>query len=330
MNSKGRIGVIGASGYIGNNVCRVLLEKGYSVKALIHITSNSLERLDVEKMRGDVLDPLSLKKFLSDVDIVFNTAGKISITGDRDGSVRAVNVIGTKNVVEAALSCGIQRLIHFSSIHALDQTSSAELDETRPLVGEGGLQHDVSKSDGEKEVLKGISQGLNAIILNPTAVIGPNDFSPSLMGQGLLALYNRKLPALVSGGFDWVDVRDVAKAAVTTMEKGEMGEKYLLSGMWKTVKELAQLVQEVTGKPAPKFTSPHWLARMGIPIARAYSFITNTPTLYTGETLEVLLRCNRNISCSKAKRVLAFYPRPLSETLKDTFDLFKQIGMIND
>lgn len=323
-----KVAVIGASGYIGNNVCRALLQQGYEVKALIHITSNSLERLDLEKIRGDILDPSSLKKFLDGVDIAIHAAGKISIAGDPDGTVREVNVVGTKNVVEAALSCGVQRLLHFSSIHALDQTSTAELDETRPLVGEGGLQHDLSKSDAEKEVLKGISQGLDAVILNPTAAIGPNDFRPSLLGQGLIALYNRKVPALVSGGFDWVDVRDVARAAILAIEKGKNGERYLLSGMWKTVRELALLVQEITGKTAPKFTSPHWLARMGIPIARAYSFITNTPALYTGETLEVLLRCNRNISCSKAKRELAFHPRPLIETLKDTFDWFKQTGQI--
>lgn len=323
-----KIAVIGASGYIGNNVCRALLQQGYSVKALIHVTSNSLERLDVEKVRGDILDPFSLKKFLEGADVVINAAGKISIAGDPDGSVRQINVKGTKNLVEAALACGIQRLIHFSSIHALDQAPHLELDETRSLVSEGGLQHDLSKSDAEKEVLKGISQGLDAIILNPTAAIGPNDFNPSLMGKGLIALYNRKVPALVSGGFDFVDVRDVAKAAIIAIEKGKSGDRYLLSGMWKTVRELAQLVQELTGKTAPKFTSPHWLARMGVPIARAYSFITNTPTLYTGETLEVLLRCNRNISCSKAKRELAFYPRPLIETLKDTFDWFKQSGLI--
>jgi dihydroflavonol-4-reductase len=266
---------------------------------------------------------------LEDVDVVFHAAGKISISGDPDGSVRETNVTGTKNVVEATLASGVQRLIFFSSIHALEQSPTEELDESREFVGDGGFIHDYTKSDAEKEVLKGVSQGLDAVILNPTVVIGPYDFSPSLMGHGLIALYNRKLPALVKGGCDWVDIRDVVKAAVTAMEKGRTGERYLLSGMWKTVRELAQLVQETTGKMPPKFTSPPWLARIGVPIARAYSLITNTPTLYTGETLEVLLRCNRNISCSKAKRELGFYPRPLVETLKDTFDWFRQTGLID-
>lgn len=325
---KKKVAVIGASGYIGNNVCRALLEQGHHVKAMVHITSNSLERFDIEKVRGDILDPSSLTRFLEGVDIVFHAAGKISISGDPDGSVRRTNVIGTKNVVEATLSSGAKRLIFFSSIHALEQNPNAELDESRDFVGDRGFVHDYAKSDAEKEVLKGIAKGLDAVILSPTAAIGPYDFSPSLMGHGLIALYNRKLPALVRGGCDWVDVRDVVKAAVTAMDKGKSGERYLLSGMWKTVRELAQLVHETTGKSPPKFTSPSWLARIGVPIAKAYSLITNTPTLYTGETLEVLLRCNRNISCSKAKRELAFYPRPLVETLADTFEWFKKTGLI--
>lgn len=324
-----KVVVVGASGHIGNNVCRALLQKGYSVRALVHIHSNPLERLDVEKVRGDVLDLASLRKCFTEADIVFNAAGKISIDGDPDGSVHRVNVEGTKNVVEACLTTGIQRLVHFSSIHAMQQQpSNIELDETRPLVEEGGFRHDQSKSDADREILKGLAQGLDAVFITPTAVLGPYDFKPSLMGQGIIALYNRKVPALVTGGFDWVDVRDVAKASIVALEKGKAGDRFLLSGMWKTVKELAQLVQEISGKPAPKFTSPRWLAKMGAPFAKAYSVITNTPTLYTAETLEVLTRCNRNITYSKAKRELAFHPRPLVETLKDTFEWFQQTGMI--
>lgn len=323
-----QIAVIGASGLIGNNLCRALLEKGFNVKALVHVHSNALERLELEKARGDILEISSLRKFLEGCDVVFHAAGKISIDGDKDGTVRMINVTGTKNVIEACLSTGVQRLVYFSSIHALQQQPEEELDETRPLVGNEGLLHDVAKSDAEKEVQKGIAQGLDAIILNPTAAIGPYDFQPSLLGQGLLALYNRKIPTLIDGGFDWVDVRDIAKSAIAAMEKGRSGDRYVISGMWKTVKELALLVQEITGKPAPKFTSPKWLAKMGIPLAKAYSFITHTPMLYTQETLEVLLRCNRNISSLKARRELGFYPRPLAETLKDTFDWHKKVGAI--
>lgn len=323
------VAVIGASGLIGNNLCRALLKKGYKVKALIHEHSASLDGLDVEKQEGDVLDPEMLRNFLSGANVVFHAAGKISIDGDKDGMVRAVNVVGTKNVVEACLSTGAERLIYFSSIHAVEQKPEGPLDESRPLVESGGLEHDIAKSDAEREVMKGIAQGLDTIILIPTAAIGPYDFQPSLMGQGLLALYHKRLPTLVDGGFDWVDVRDIAKAAIAAMERGEPGERYVISGMWKTVKDLAFLVEEATGVQPPKFTSPNWLAKMGVPLVKAMSKLTHTPMLYTNETLEVLLRCNRNISSLKARRKLGFYPRPLSETIKDTFEWYKENGTIS-
>lgn len=323
-----KIAVIGASGLIGNNLCRALLEKGYTVKALIHQQSESLEGLNLERMAGDIMDPQGLHQFLEGCDIVFHAAGKISIDGDKDGSVHAINVIGTKNVVEACLATGVQKLIYFSSIHAVEQHPEGPLDESRPLVERSHLQHDLAKSDAEREVMKGIAQGLDCVIIIPTAAIGPYDFQPSLLGQGLIALYNRSLPSLVNGGFDWVDVRDIAKAAIAAMERGKAGERYVISGMWKTVKDLAYLVEEATGVTPPKFTSPQWLAKMGVPLVKAVSKITHTPLLYTYETLEVLVRCNRNISSLKARRELGFYPRPLSETLKDTFEWYKNSGII--
>jgi dihydroflavonol-4-reductase len=322
------VAVIGASGHIGNNLCRALLEKGYRVKALIHQNADSLDGLDLIKETGDILDPQGLRDFLTGCEVVFHAAGKISIDGDKDGMVHAVNVIGTKNIVEACLASGVHKLIYFSSIHAIEQLPEGPLDESRPLVESSHLLHDQAKSDAEREVMKGIAQGLETVIIIPTAAIGPYDFQPSLLGQGLLALYNRKLPSLVDGGFDWVDVRDIAKAAIAGMERGNAGERYVISGMWKTVKDLAYLVEEATGVLPPKFTSPQWLAKMGVPLVKVVSRLTHAPLLYTYETLEVLVRCNRNISSLKARRELGFYPRPLSETLKDTFEWFKQSGVI--
>lgn len=322
------VGVIGASGHIGNNLCRALIEKGYKVKALVHQHSSSLDGLDLVQEKGDILDPQALREFLTGCQVAFHAAGKISIDGDKDGMVHTVNVIGTKNIVEACLASGVHKLIYFSSIHAVEQLPEGPLDESRPLVEHSHLIHDQAKSDAEREVMKGIAQGLDTVVIIPTAAIGPNDFQPSLMGQGLIALYNRTLPSLVDGGFDWVDVRDIAKAAIAAMERGKSGERYVISGMWKTVKDLAYLVEEATGVLPPKFTSPQWLAKMGVPLVKAVSKITHIPRLYTYETLEVLVRCNRNISSLKARRELGFYPRPLSETLKDTFEWFKQTGAI--
>jgi len=320
------VAVIGASGLIGNNLCRALLKKVYRVKALVHKTTASLADLSLEKEQGDILDPVGLSRFLTDCHTVFHAAGKISIDGDKDGSVHAVNVVGTKNIVEACLATNVQKLIYFSSIHAMEQQPEGLLDESRPLVTTSSLQHDQAKSDAQREVIKGSAQGLDTLILIPTAAIGPYDFQPSLLGQGLMALYHKRVPTLIDGGFNWVDVRDIAKAAIAAMERGEPGQQYLISGTWTTVKTLASLVQEVTGVQPPKFTSPYWLARMGLPVAKAVSRLTHAPLLYTNETLQVLIRCNRNISSLKARRELGFHPRPLTDTLRDTFAWHQLVG----
>src|SRR5207237_8277691 len=154
------------------------------------------------------------------------------------------------------------RLCHFSSIHALSpEPRNGTVDEARPLAEKSWLPDDRSKAGGEREIKKGVERGLDAVTVNPTAVLGPHDYRPSPLGSVLLDLYRRKLPGLVDGGFDWVDVRDVVAGALAAAEKGRTGERYLLGGARRTVLELAREVEKVTGARPPRFVSPMWLAR---------------------------------------------------------------------
>jgi dihydroflavonol-4-reductase len=288
-----------------------------------------LAGLDVEKARGDVLQPETLREAFAGADVVFHLAARISIEGDPDGQVRAINVEGTRNVVEACLGVGVQRLIHFSSFHAFEQAPfDEELTEDRPPVSESAFPYDRSKVEGEREVLAGIERGLPAVILNPTAIMGPQDHGPSLMGEALLDLYGGKLPALVPGGSDWVDVRDVAAAAVASVELGRSGERYLLSGCWTTVAELAALVEKIAGAKAPRVTTPLWLARAGVPVMRLFSRVSGARPLYTHESLDRLVRSSRKVSHAKASRELGFEPRPLETTLDDTYHWFRSVGRL--
>lgn len=324
-----KIAVTGASGYFGNNLCRALIAENYDVRVLIHKNTQALEGLPLTKLHGDILDLSSLKSFFSGVDIVFHLAAKISINGDPDGSVMQTNVEGTRNVVQACLACGVKRLIHVSSIHALEQEPlDVEVDESRPFIGVEGFLHDRSKSLAEREVMKGIEKGLDAVILNPTSLIGPFDYAPSLMGNVLINLYQQRLPSLVQGGFNWVDVRDVVQSALNAIKRGKKGERYLLAGHWKTVKEISEAAAQITGKPAPKFTFPIWFTRACLPLARAYSRLRGIPLFYTEESLDILLRANRNINSSKAQEELGHSPRPLEETLADAYASFRQRGVI--
>jgi dihydroflavonol-4-reductase len=323
------VAITGAGGHVGNNLCRVLLDQGATVKALCHQDVRALENLPLSLVYGNVLDPDSLMGCFQGAEVVYHLASVISIDGDARGKVREVNEQGARFVVEACLKCGVERLVHFSSIHALKQTPLEQpLDETRSLVDKTGSIYDQSKAEAERIVLEGVQNGLDAIIVSPTAIIGPHDYKPSLMGRGLLALYRGSLPALVPGGFNWVDVRDVVRGAIQACQRGETGERYLLSGTWASVRQIAEKVEAISGNPRPKFISPLWLTRLGLPFIRTYASINGTRALYTAESLNALEGANRNVSYEKAAMHLNYHPRSLQETLEDTFQWFHQADML--
>ena len=262
-------------------------------------------------------------------EVVYHLAAHISIFRDEWPLLESVNVIGTRNVVEACLRCGVRRLVHFSSIHAVTGASvDIPVDESNPLVESRRYPpYDRSKAAAEKEVYKGIEKGLDAIIISPTAIIGPYDYRPSHFGEALLRLANGRLPALVSGGFDWVDVRDVIEGAMRAEERAPTGAKYLLSGHWVSLRDLARLVEQITGVPAPGFVCPMWLARIGAPFISAFDRLAGRRPLYTSASLQAL-RDNRNISHQKATRELDYHPRPFRETLIDTLSWFEETGQL--
>ncbi len=221
-----RVVVTGASGHLGASLVRLLLERGDRVRVLVHRNARAFEGLDVEVARGDLLRADSLSDAFAGMKVVYHLAGVVSILGDAGGAVPAVNVAGTANAAEAALACGA-RMVHCSSVHAFDLAAgTGPLDETAPRVPAGSRRHtayDLSKADGERRVREVIGRGLGAVIVHPTAIIGPWDFEPSRMGRFFIRWWKGTLPALVHGAFDFVDTRDVAGGLVAAAERGRQG-----------------------------------------------------------------------------------------------------------
>jgi len=322
--------VTGASGHVGANLARALLARGRPVRALIHKDRRATEGLRAETIRGDICDLESLCQAFDGAGVVYHLAAGISISTGEWPLVESVNITGTRNVVEACLRCGVRRLVHFSSIHALVQEPlDIPVDESRPLVASPGCPpYDRSKAAGEREVRRGIERGLDAVIINPTAIIGPYDYQPSYLGKALLNLAAGKMAGLVNGGFDWVDVRDVVEGAMQAEERAPTGAKYLLSGNWASLRELSGLIAGITGVPAPGFVCPMWLARIGAPVVTAFGHLTGRQPLYTTVSIRAL-ESNRNISHDRATRELGYQPRPLQETLIDTLHWFVETGRLN-
>ncbi len=325
-----KVAITGASGHIGSCLTRELIKRGDKVKVLVHNTNSSLQDLDAEIVKGDLLNKESLEKLCSDTDVVFHLAAKIAIDKSERDLVYKTNVEGTQNLIDICISKKIKKFIHYSSIHAFDPHPLDEvLDETRDFIGKTKLVYEKSKAEGERLVLDSVSKGLNALVINPTAVVGPYDFKGSYLGQALIKIYQNKLPMLVPGGYDWVDVRDIVEGSISAISKGRIGEKYILSGHYLSLKELSLLIGKVSNKRTPRFIAPLFLAKIGLPFIKLYSIITKDHPLYTGESLHILKNSNKFISNEKAQKELGYKPRDLYGTLNEAFDWYKQNGFIN-
>jgi dihydroflavonol-4-reductase len=322
-----RIAITGAAGHIGNNLVRALNARGERPRVVVHEDARALEGLDVERVSGDLMNPESLTAAFAGCERVFHLAAKISIDPREDSLLASINVKGPENVAAACLAAKVKRLVHFSSIHALSsQPPHLEIDETRePTSADYPVAYDRSKAAGEAAIRAAIARGLDAVIVNPTGVIGPFDYRPSPMGEVFLDLYHRRLPGIVEGGFNWVDVRDVVSAALAAADRGRSGERYLLSGHWMSVREVAALAAEVTGVRAPRIVSPMWLARASAPLATAFARMSGRRPLFTSASLHAL-RNHRLISHAKATRELGHQPRPLRDTITDIYAWFREAG----
>ena len=332
----GKVLVTGASGLVGGNLVRSLLAQGREVRTLVHTDRQALHGLDVETVSGDIRNPETLERAMLGVEVVYHLAGSISLSMDSWADVEAVNRLGTQHVVTACLQSGVRRLVYFSSISALRQEPFDQpVDENRPLVDESQSvnmvnaipPYDRSKAQAEREVLAGIARGLDAIILQPTAMLGPYDFKPSYLGQALILLARGRIPALVQGGFDWVDVRDVAAGALQAEQTAPRGSRYLLGGSWYSLRKVAALVASEVGRAAPLFAVPIWLADTFAPLMLLLARFNGSAPIYTQVTLRAL-RGNPHVSHARAARDLGYVPRPLAETVHDALAWFSDHGCL--
>ena len=318
-----KIAVTGASGHVGSNLCRILINQGHQVKALAHKDNKGLEGLNLELVKGDVLSLKDLSELCSGCEIIFHLAACISIH-KYDPVCMKINVESLRNLIKAAKSTGIKKIIHFSSIHAFQQEPFyKDLNETRELSVDSRYSYDRSKALGQRFMMEASSANPGIVVLNPTAIIGPNDFKPSLLGNALIRFYKGQNPALISGGFNWVDVRDVCDAAVNAIEYGVPGECYLLGGSWQSLKTLSREIELAGGHKAPWLELPLWVAKPGIPFINLQALISRKTPLYTNVSLDTLKNSHRNISSNKAMSVLGFKSRPFSETISDTLAWFR-------
>jgi dihydroflavonol-4-reductase len=315
--------VTGATGHLGNVLVRHLRAQNIPVKAVVRPDSpqTSLEGVECERVNGDVREPDSLRRAFEGADVVFHLAGLISITAGQQARLQQTNVEGTRNVVEACVAAKVRRLVYYSSVHALTEPpGGGTLDENAgfdPALAYG--PYGKSKAAASRLVQDAARAGqIDAVLVLPVGCLGPFDFQQSEAGQLVGLTGSRRAPIIIAGGYDWVDVRDVAIGALLAAEKARTGEAYLLSSGPLSNVELCAVVAKAAGVRAPLYALPLWLARVLSYGGLAWERVTGRRALLTPYAVHTIAK-DFAISNEKAKRELSFSPRPLEETLRDAW-----------
>jgi dihydroflavonol-4-reductase len=317
-HSAGLVVVTGGSGYVGTNLVRTLRHTGHPVR-VVDLRPPPDDDPGVAWVRADVRDGEAMRAAVDGAERVYHLAAVISLVGGKRGRVASVNVNGVRAVGEAARGAGV-RMVHCSSVHAFDLTRATgdPIDESHPRATDRRLPvYDRSKAAGEAALRELVADGLDAVVVNPTGILGPRDDGPSRIGAGIRALWRRRLPMIVDGGFDWVDVRDVVAAMLGAFDRGRTGESYLVPGHRLSAPDLIRLAAEVGGVSAPR-ALPLGLLRPIAPLATLAGRVHDGPLLPTRDALHALVTFPR-INGAKAARELGHRPRPTAETLHDLY-----------
>jgi len=318
--------VTGGTGFIGANVVRALLEKGFEVRALVRPSSDrrNLEGLDIELAFGDVRDFSSVKRAMEGCELVFHVAALYSFWVRPKSLIYEVNVDGTRNVLQAALELGVERVVYTSSVAALGLREDGQPADEKTPVNPRKIIGDYKKSKylAQEVALEFARRGLPVVIVNPTFPVGPYDVKPTPTGQVIRDFLAGRLPAYMDTGMNVVAVEDVALGHLLAAERGRVGEKYILGGENLTMRELLDLLSMITGLPAPRIRLPYYpilaLSYLNAGICR----LTGGTPRMTPETVR-MSRHYMFFSPRKAVEELGLPQTPAEEALRRAVDWFR-------
>ena len=317
--------VTGASGHLGQNLVRRLMAQKSHVRALVLPNDPFASHLPagVELCTGNVCDRDSLIPFFTVPEgtdlIVIHAAGIITISAQEDPKVRAVNVGGTRNIIELCKKFGVKKLVYVSSVHAIPELPKShvmhEITEFDPEKVSG--LYAKTKAEATALVLQAAKEGLNASVCHPSGMLGPYDYQHGHLTELVFEDMRGRLPACVRGGYDFVDVRDVADAIVTCCEKGRSGVCYLLSGRYVSIPALLRITHQLRGSRFIPPAVPFKLVKAFAPVSEAISRAMHRKPLFTAYSMETL-QANALFTHRRAADELGFSPRPIEATLQDT------------
>lgn len=335
--------VTGANGHLGNTIIRMLLKTPVEIRGLVFTGEGSRAGSSLENVK-DLLSAkdaaATLKYYAGDVRktdtmrplferapdqalYVIHAAGIVDISEHVSPLLYDTNVNGAKNVIALCKEYGAARLTYVSSVHAIPEGERlsviAEVDRFSPDYVVGGYAK--TKAEASQAVLDAAHGGLNAVIVHPSGILGPFDHSGNHLVQMVTDYLQGRLPACVKGGYDFVDVRDVAAGCLAAQGKGKSGECYILSNRHYELKDVLEMVARIAQlRRLPVL--PMWLARAAAPLMQAVARRQHKRPLYTAYSLHTV-QSNDRFSHDKATAELGYRPRDLRETMRDTVLYFR-------
>lgn len=322
--------VTGAAGFLGSHVARQLVERGETVRVLLRPSSSNraISDLPLEYVTGDLRDAASLERALAGVERVFHVAADYRLWARKSREIYDSNVGGTKNILEAAKRAGVKQFIYTSTVATIavdrpehpTEATNASLEE---MVG----HYKRSKWLAEREVLEAARQGFPAIVCMPTTPVGPGDWKPTPTGKIIVDFLNGKMPGYVETGLNFVGVEECAAGHLLASEKGKVGERYLLGAENLSLKQVLDILANITGLPAPRLKIPHGLA-LGVAYAETvFSWLIRREPQIPVEGVKIA-RHLMFVDCSRARRELGFQPGSVAAALERAVRWYAANGYI--
>lgn len=314
--------ITGANGHLGSTLVRSLKGTDAAVLGLILPTEEAADTANTHYLKGDIRDRDSLRPLFEGGDgeetIVIHTAGIVDISDEVTPLMYDVNVRGTKNILALCKEYRIKRLVYVSSVHAIPEANQLsvlrEVPRFSPDWVVGGYAK--TKAAATQAVLSAAKHGLDAVVVHPSGILGPYESKGNHLVQLIQDYITGKLPACVRGGYDFVDVRDVAEGCLTAAEKGKSGECYILSNRHYEIKDVLRMAKEICGgRSLPEM--PMWVAKSLAPLLGEIAKLRKERPLYTRYSLYTLSG-NDKFDHDKATIELGYQPRDLYQTIRDT------------
>ncbi len=317
--------VTGASGFLGWHVARVLIERGYHVRGLAR-RAGSIRDPEIEEVAGDLGDAESLGRAVEGCELVFHVAADYRLWTKDPGGMYRSNVDGTRNLLEATMRAGVDRIVYTSTVGCVGFVENSLGDESTPVsldVMRGNYK--CSTVVAERVALRLAALGLPVVIVNPTAPVGSHDVKPTPTGQTILDFMRGRMPAYLDTGLNVVDARETAEGHWLACEKGRVGERYILGSENLTLQEIFGKLSAITGRPAPRVRIPWIAAYAAGVVSTGWANLTGEPPRAPLDAVRMAKK-KMFVSTEKARRELGFSPSPAEKGLRNAVEWFDSNG----